>query len=92
MIAIVTRGLRASGKQQVPHPPGKGGGFGMTRFVCALANIIDELRWPARVDRREIPPLRGAARSQERTRQKRPRRSGRNDRFEWTVGVGGKIR
>ena len=31
--------------------------------------------------RREIPPLRGAARSQERTRKKKPRRFGRNDRF-----------
>ena len=41
----------------------------------------DQLWWLARVDRREIPPLRGAARSHERTRKKRPRRFGRNDRF-----------
>ena len=39
-----------------------------------------EMRGYAR-NRREIPPLRGAARSQERTRKKRPCRSGRNDRL-----------
>ena len=43
-------------------------------------------------DRREVPPLRGAARSQERTRRKRPRRFGRNDSVAWAVEVSGKIR
>jgi hypothetical protein len=40
-VAIVTGGLCAGacGKKQVPHPPGKGGGFGMTPFVCGLGKI-----------------------------------------------------
>ena len=40
----------------------------------------DELRLGSAINRREIPRLRGAARSQERTRKKRPRHSARNDR------------
>ena len=42
-------------------------------------------------DRREVPPLRGAARSGANEEEK-PRRFGRNDSVAWAVEVSGKIR
>jgi hypothetical protein len=55
------------------------GFFGVVWTVGGSGKIEGKTARLARKHRREIPPLRGAARSQERTRKKRPRRSGRDD-------------
>jgi hypothetical protein len=33
--------MRERFKQQVPHPPGKAAGFGMTRRLVVMMNVVD---------------------------------------------------